>query len=306
MNRAVKRPKLIVILGPTASGKSDLAVKLAKKFNGEVISADSRQVYTGLNLGTGKITKKEMAGVPHHLLDVANPKRRFTIADYKTLADAAIADIIARGKTPILCGGTGFYIQAIVDNIVLPDVPPNQKLRDKLTTIAEKSPDKIIAMLKKLDTNRAATIDTKNIRRVIRAIEIAKELGTVPAIQSKPLYDSLLIGLETKPEILRQKIDTRLLARLKKGMLNEARNLHTRGLSWKRMEELGLEYRYMALYLQKKISREQFIEQLGNAIWQYVKHQNTWFKKDQRITWHSLKHAKKIEKIVRAFIAPKK
>ena len=124
--------KIIVVLGPTSSGKSDLAVKLAKKFNGEVISADSRQVYKGLNIGTGKITKKEMRDIPHHLLDVASPKRQFTVTQYKKLADKSIKNILKHGKVPILCGGTGFYIQSIVDNIIIPEVPPNKKLEKSL------------------------------------------------------------------------------------------------------------------------------------------------------------------------------
>ena len=127
-----KKQKIIIILGPTATGKSDLAVRLAKKFGGEVISADSRQVYKGLDIGTGKITKKEMAGVPHHLLDVAHPKKVFTVSDYKKLAERACKKIWDGGKIPILCGGTGFYIQAVADNIVLPEVPPNKKLRAQL------------------------------------------------------------------------------------------------------------------------------------------------------------------------------
>ncbi len=165
--------KLIVILGPTASGKSDLVVKLAKKFGGEIISADSRQVYKGLNIGSGKITKKEMQGVPHYLLDVANPKRRFTVAQYQKLAFKKIKEIQRRGNIPFLVGGTGFYIQSIVDRIVIPEVKPNWKLRKNL---AQKTTDELFLMLKKLDSDRAKNIDAKNPRRLIRAIEIALSL----------------------------------------------------------------------------------------------------------------------------------
>src|SRR3990167_3851819 len=175
--------KIIVILGPTASGKSALAVKLAKKFNGEVISADSRQVYKGLNIGTGKITRKEMGGVPHYCLDVVSPKKIFTVADFKKCAEKAIEKIFAKNKTPIIVGGTGLYIQAVVDNITLPEVKPNWKLRKELE---KKTTEEMFKMLKKLDPERAKTIDAKNPRRLIRAIKTAEALGKAPNLEVDP------------------------------------------------------------------------------------------------------------------------
>ena len=176
--------KVIVILGQTATGKSALAVKIAKKINGEIISADSRQIYKGLDIGTGKITKKEMRGVPHHLLDVANPKKKFSVAEYQKLANSAIAEIITKGKTPIICGGTGFYIDAITKGIIFPEVPPNAKLRK---TLEKKSTEQLFDMLKNFDKSRARNIKEKkeqnNKVRLIRAIEIAKALGKVPKIK---------------------------------------------------------------------------------------------------------------------------
>ncbi|MCC6290472.1 tRNA (adenosine(37)-N6)-dimethylallyltransferase MiaA [Candidatus Nomurabacteria bacterium] len=163
--------QVLVIVGPTASGKSALAVQLAKKFDGEIISADSRQVYRGLDIGSGKITEKEKRGIPHHLLDIASPKRIFTVARYQKLAKQKIAEIIGRGKLPIICGGTGFYIQAIVDDLALPKVKPDSRLRKSL---AQKTVPELFKMLQKLDSNRARKIDRNNPRRLIRAIEIAK------------------------------------------------------------------------------------------------------------------------------------
>ena len=163
-----------MVLGPTASGKSDLAVRLAKTFNGEVVSADSRQVYRGMNIGTGKITKKEMRGIPHHLLSVASPKKTFDVVQWKEKADKAIADIIQRGKMPIICGGTGLYIKALVENVAYPDVPPDWKLRK---TLERKTTHQLFATLQKLDPLRAQTIDPRNPRRLIRAIEIVKHTG---------------------------------------------------------------------------------------------------------------------------------
>ncbi|MEK7081361.1 MAG: tRNA (adenosine(37)-N6)-dimethylallyltransferase MiaA, partial [Patescibacteria group bacterium] len=239
--------KILVVVGPTASGKSDLAVYLAKKFGGEVISADSRQVYKGLDVGTGKITKKEMFGISHHLLDVASPKRVFTVTEYKSLAEKALGDIWRRGKVPIVCGGTGFYIRAVIDNLIIPEVPPDKKLRRRLD---KKTVDELFAILKSLDPRRAKEIDAKNPRRLIRAIEIATALGHVPRLEaSLPSYDVLKVGLTLPDKILKQRIHIRLFARISRGMVAETKRLHKQGLSWKRMDELGLEYRYLARYL---------------------------------------------------------
>lgn len=276
------KPKIIVVLGQTATGKSDFAVELAKKVNGEIISADSRQVYKGMDLGTGKITKKEMRGIPHYLLDVASPKKVFSVSDFKKLADKKIEYIIARGKTPIICGGTGFYIDAVVDGIVLPEVPPNKKLR---SVLEKKSAEKLLEMLKKIDKNRAKNIDPKNKVRLIRAIEIAKALGKVPKVKSNKKYEVVKIGLTIPDQVLKEKIKTRLLARIKKGMLREIKKLHDGGVSWKRMEMLGLEYRYGALYLQGKITKQEMIEKLNTEIWHYSKRQKTWFKRDKNTIW---------------------
>lgn len=292
-------PKVLVIVGPTASGKSDLAVKLAKKFNGEIISADSRQVYKGLDIGTGKITEKEMQGIPHYLLDVASPKKKFTVQQYKTLAEKAIRKILKNGKLPIIVGGTGFYVQTLIDNISFPEVNPNPKLRKELK---DKTPQELFAILLELDHQRASVIDPNNPHRLIRAIEIAKKLGKVPAVQSKPKYTPLFIGIETEDETLKERIKSRLLARIDQGMLEEAERLHTEGLTWKRMEELGLEYRYMARYLQETISKEEMIEQLNMEIWHYAKRQKTWFKRDNRIKWLPGAEMKKIDKDIKAFL----
>ena len=281
--------KVIVILGQTSTGKSDFAVEIAKQINGEVISADSRQVYKGMDLGTGKITKKEMQKVPHYLLDVSSPSRIFTVNNYKKLADKKIEEIIKNKKIPIICGGTGFYIDTVVNNVIFPDVKPDPILRAKLE---KKTKEKLFEMLEKLDKKRAENIDKNNKVRLVRAIEIAKTLGKVPALQildvsgRRPTsVEFLKIGLTLPDELLKERINIRLTKRLKKGMLEEFKNLHKTGLSWKRMEALGLEYRYGAMYLQGKIDKKEMIEKINTESWHYAKRQKTWFKKDTNTIW---------------------
>ncbi len=241
------KPKIIVILGQTATGKSYLAVKIAKIFNGEVVSADSRQVYKGIDIGTGKITKKEMRGVPHHLLDITSLKHSFTVVQYKKLAEKKMKEIVARGKVPILCGGTGFYIDAVTKGIVLPEVLPNLKLRKIL---GNKSAPKLFKILKKLDKNRSKNIDSKNKVRLIRAIEVAKALGKVPPFTAvKPLYEFVKIGIRVPEETLKRKINLRLRKRIRGGMAIELHELHKKGVPWRRFMELGFDQKYVALYL---------------------------------------------------------
>lgn len=287
-----------MILGQTSTGKSDFAVEVARHIGGEVISADSRQVYKGMNLGTGKITKKEMKKVPHHLLDVASPKKTFSVSNFKKLADKKIKQILKRGAVPIICGGTGFYIDAVVDGIVLPEVPPNKKLR---VILSKKNTDELYLQLKKLDPIRAETIDRKNPVRLIRAIEIAQALGSVPTPSHRQgLWLGVLkIGLALPDEVLKEKIKVRLLARIKKGMIKEIENLHKEGISWKRMEALGLEYKYGALCLQNKITKQEMIEKLVTETWQYAKRQKTWFKRDKNTLWIDPRHLHEKAKAIR-------
>ena len=277
------KPKIIVVLGQTATGKSDFAVEVAKKIGGEIISADSRQVYKGMDLGTGKITKKEMRGVPHYLLGVTSPSKIFHVNDFQKNTFKKIEEIIEKGKIPIICGGTGFYIDSIVDGNIFPEVPPNKKLRSSLE---KETVEKLFVLLNKLDSNRAKNIDKNNKVRLIRAIEIAKTLGKVPSLgTNKSKFEVMKIGLTLPPEILKERIHNRLLSRIKKGMIKEVENLHKNGVSWKRMNELGLEYRNVALYLQNKTTKEKMIEKLNTEIWHFAKRQNTWFKRDKEIIW---------------------
>jgi len=270
------KPKVLVICGPTATGKSDTAVDLALKLNGEVISADSRQVYKGLDLGSGKITQEEMRGVPHHLLDAADPEEIFSVSDFVVLGIEAIEDILKRGKLPIICGGTGFYIDALIHNTQFPEVQSDQNFRSKLES---KSLDELQNMLKEKDPNRFMTIDSKNKVRLVRALEIIESNGLVPAIEREIKYDAGYICLDFPNPVLHERITKRLYNRLEKGMLNEAFILHKNGLSFKRMKDLGLEYKYMAMHLLEEISHKEMCEQIILKSIQYAKRQRTWFKK---------------------------
>jgi len=281
--------KLLVVVGPTASGKSALGVRLAQKFNGEIISADSRQVYRGLDIGSGKVTKREMMGIPHHLLDVTSPKRRFTVAQYRSRAIEAMASILRQGKLPILVGGTPFYIYSVVDGWTIPEAKPNLLLRKKL----EKLPvEKLFLNLKKLDPARAETLrqssgQAKNKRRLIRALEIVLTTKKpVPTFKKRPLpYPVLFLGLKKTPQELKKRIAKRLTIMLKKGFLKEVNKLRSRGLSWKRIEEFGFEYKYAAWYLQKGISKQEMMQKIQSATEDFARRQMSWFKKDSRIRW---------------------
>lgn len=304
MNQKLKtiNYKLITILGPTASGKSELAIKLAKKFNGEIVSADSRQVYKSLDIGTGKVTKKEMKGIPHHLLDVASPKRRFTVAQYRKLALKAINKIQKKNKIPILCGGTGFYIQAVVNGIIIPEVKPDWRLRSNLNKL---SAAELYQKLKKLDPKRAKTIEKKNKRRLVRAIEIImKTKKPVPPFKKQPLpYPVLIIGIKKSLEELKKIIEKRFLKWLRQGLIKEVKNLKKSGLSWKKIEDFGIHYRVIAQYLQRKLNYQEMIAKSLKELVDYVRRQMTWFKCDKRIIW--VKNYKEAEKLIKKFLKNK-
>jgi len=292
--------RVIVVLGPTASGKSELAVKLAKKFNGEIISADSRQIYKGLDIGSGKVPSDKISnfqfliskkdyfykGIRHHLLDVANPKRTFTVAQYQKLAKKALQEILAKNKLPIVCGGAGFYIDSLIYDYKLPAVPPQPKLRKQLE---KKSTEELFKQLKKLDPRRAKTIDKHNRRRLIRAIEIClttnKPNPPITKVMGRPShnfskYDVLKIGIKKMPVELKKRIRKRVKKMIQTGLIQETKKLQKSGLSWKRICELGFEYKYPALFLQNKINKKEMVNEMISENIKYTKRQMTWFKRD--------------------------
>ena len=272
-------PKLIVIEGTNASGKSGLGVTLAKTFNGEIVTADSRQVYRGLDLGSGKITPEEMQGVPHHLLDVRNPGEFFSMADFQRLAYEAIDDILSRGKVPFLVGGTGLYVDAVADGYELSEKAPDPELRAHLETF--ETPALYEMLLERLPD---ADIDPKNRHRVMRALERLEAEDYQPGTKS-PRFTLLKLGVTWPRPILKERIDERLDRRLDAGMVQEVKALLDQGTSEEFLVKLGLEYKYLTWYLTGKISYEQMKEELGNAIKKFAKRQMTWFRRDDRIHW---------------------
>lgn len=272
-----KQPHIIVVLGPTASGKSDFAVDLALKENGEIISADSRQVYKGLDIGTGKITAEEMKGVQHHMLSTYDVDEDVSVARYARDAAPIIEAILARGKTPIICGGTGQYIDALIFDTQLPAVPPNKQLREDLEKL---STEELVARLAARDPSRLATIDTHNRVRLIRALEIVESLGHVPPQDTPQFrYETTIYIMNPSRELLRERITKRLEKRLALGMIDEVATLLKHGYSPAHMKRFGLEYDVIARYIQGLLTEEKMKEELINKSMQYAKRQQTWNKK---------------------------
>ncbi len=294
---------LIVIVGPTASGKSDMALRLAKKFNGEIISADSRQVYKGLTIGTAKVKgvwKKKtyiFENTPHFCIDMVSPKQLFTAADFKVCAQAAISHIHADNKLPIIVGGTGFWIDTLLYDMNLPHVSPNNILRKKLE---KKSVQSLFNMLKKIDSNRADSIEQKNPRRLIRAIEIATAIGKTPSLIKKNPYRALWIGIAPRQDLLNRSITARSCSMVRHGLLQEIKKLLTRGVTKKRICEFGFEYTLALDVMEKKIPTNHLPELLAHQTLRYAKRQMRWFKRNKEICW--ITKSQKAEQLVKKFL----
>ena len=272
--------KLIAVVGTNASGKSGLGIALARHYGGEVISADSRQVYRGLDLGSGKVTPEETAGVPHHLLDVCDPGAFFTMADFQRLAYAAIDDIGSRGKLPFLVGGTGLYIDAVCDGYVLSNIEPDLQYRRELEQL---STEKLWELLEAAQPGSG--VDRQNRNRVMRRLEKLHD-GDDGGVHKEPRYDVLKLGVTWDRPTLCDRIDQRLKTRMAQGMLAEVQGLLDAGVSEDFLYRLGLEYRYLSQYLLGKGGSEAYmLEELAKAIKRFAKRQMTWFRRDKTIHW---------------------
>lgn len=274
--------KLVVIAGTNASGKSGLGIELAKKYGAEIVSADSRQVFEGLDLGSGKVTPEEMQGVPHHLIDVAKPNDFFSLTDFQDKAYEAIDDIIARGSKAFLVGGTGLYVNSVVDGFNIKREPVDEALRNELTA---KSIEELIALLEEKNPDVLKTIDLKNKRRLERAAERAIK-GITEEPKNTPRYETLVLGVTWDREILYARIKERLDRRLDQGMLDEVKNLRANGATDDFLYSLGLEYRFILMYLRGEFgSFNAFYNKLFMEIRHLAKEQMTWFRKRQDMHW---------------------
>jgi len=317
MDRNINSHKIVVIAGPTASGKSDLAIKIAQKYNGEIISADSRQVYRGMDIGTGKVSQDKTFPVPnskfksqnekfrykdfysegikHYLIDVVSPKKQFTASDFKRLGEKAIKEISAKGKLPVVVGGTGFYIDILLGRMNVAQVPPNFKLRAKLE---KQSAEQLFKLLRKFYPKRATTIDPHNKRRLIRALEIFQTTKSAKGTKGannlhhdrvknySTHFQILWIGKNPGRKTLAHKIKKRLDERLKLGMIEEIKRLREQKITWKRLDDFGLEYRWISRFLKARnykpktateFKKSEFYKNLLKNIIRYSKRQMTWF-----------------------------
>lgn len=277
-----EKPCIIAVVGPTATGKTNVAIMLAEELNGEIISADSRQVYRGLDIGTDKISEEKKRGIPHHLIDVADTTEHFTAADFRDMARNAAAEIQKREHVPIIAGGTGFYIDAFVGRAHLPDVPPNPELRAKLE---QKSAEELFEELRAKTPERAQTIDPHNKRRLIRALEIYNSLGHIPTAENTEQYEVCWIGLDRDDAELYERIQKRAEEQLTEGLLSEIATLEQRALPEERWREFGFEYTVGRKYHHNEISLEEAVRELTEQNWQYARRQRTYFRANTDITW---------------------
>ncbi len=279
-------PRIICIVGPTSSGKTALSVEVAKKFNGEIVNADARQVYRGFVIGTGQPTIQAQQGISHHLFGFVDPEQVYSVTDWKVAALAAIREIVGRGKLPILVGGTGLYIQSLVDNYEPPTVPPQPELRAEM---ADRSLEQLVRRLEQLDPDAVTWVDLKNRRRVERALEVVTATGKSfkeQRLQGEPLVEACLIGLQRSPEELRTRINAAIERMLADGWKEEVEKLHASGIPWDAPAMSSIGYRDVGELIREEVSLEEAVEHIRTATWQYAKRQLTWFKKDQRIQWH--------------------
>jgi len=287
------KPKILVILGTTSAGKTSLGVKLAVEFNGEIISADSRQVYKGMDIGTGKdLGEYKVNGkkIKYHLIDVVSPKQKFDLAKYQKLAGQAILDILSRGKLPIIVGGTGLYIQALVDNLKLSNVKPDLKKRAFLEKLSVPELFKKLIKLKPEFAAHLNNSDKNNKRRLVRYIEVVSTSGFEKTGRQDSPHHFLVIGLDFSDEIIKDRIIKRIKDRLdNEDMVQEVEDLHKSGLTWERLESFGLEYKFISQYLQEKFDYEIMVDKLSTASYRFAKRQKTWFrrwqKQGQKINW---------------------
>ena len=274
---------LLVVLGPTASGKTELGVRLARWIGGEIISADSRQVYRGMDIGTGKdlaVYGRGGSAVPYHLIDILNPDDEFSVFAYQEHFDRCFAEITERGQIPVMVGGTGLYLEAVIRGYRMPAVPENRALREEFE---REEMEFLRRRLLAISGGLHNSTDLLERQRLIRAIEIADFTRNHPdAIRTRIPIAPLILGIRCERDVLRRRITERLASRLEEGMIEEVRRLRQQGLSWERIDSFGLEYRYIARYLQERMGSDEMFQKLNTCIHQYAKRQETWFRRMEK------------------------
>ncbi|MGB0388746.1 MAG: tRNA (adenosine(37)-N6)-dimethylallyltransferase MiaA [Ardenticatenaceae bacterium] len=287
-------PPLIVIVGPTAVGKTATSIRLALRFNGEVISADSRQFYRGMDIGTAKPSTQEQATVPHYMLDICEPSESLSLAQFQEWAYRHAADMTRRGKVPFLVGGTGLYVRAVVEGYGIPRVPPDEVLRAKLVAFAEKfGHEALHERLVEVDPEAATAIDGRNVRRVVRALEVYEKSGTpISVLQRKtpPPYQILQIGLIRAREGLYERVDRRIAAMLEAGLIDEVKRLLEAGVSTECPSMSALGYRETVAFLGGQLATvEELAHEIGRNTRRFIRTQSNWFRRtDRRIQWFDL------------------
>ncbi|MFQ5855579.1 MAG: tRNA (adenosine(37)-N6)-dimethylallyltransferase MiaA [Anaerolineae bacterium] len=295
ISRIAHQPPLVVIVGPTAVGKTDITIRLAEEFNGEIVSADSRQIYRRMNIGTAKPTPAERARVPHHLIDIVDPDQAYHVAQFQTAAYAAIDDIHSRGKVPFLVGGTGQYVHSVIEGWQIPPVPPDPDLRRRLYAEAEgHGPERLHRRLSEIDPGAAERIHPNNIRRVIRALEVYEATGRpISDWQDKhpPAYCILQIGLTMDREALYRRIDVRVDQMIAGGLVDEVRTLLAAGYTFDRPAMSSLGYGEFEAYFQGEATLEEVVQTIKHETHRLVRHQYNWFSEDApNIHWFDVEH----------------
>ena len=288
------KPQIVCVVGPTASGKTDFAIRLAKERRGEVVSCDSMQIYQYMNIGTAKPTAEEMQGVPHHMLDFVDPKVSYSVADFVKDARNCIAEILERGNLPVLCGGTGLYIDSILNQIEFAEEKTDTKYREFLQNLAENEGNEAVHRLLELsDPEEAKKVHPNNVKRVIRALEIQKTTGMTKTeadrlAKKEPIYDAEIFGMQMDRERLYQRIDLRVDRMIEQGLVEEVKALLQRGIPKEATAMQAIGYKELVAYLDGTVMLDAAIEDIKRESRRYAKRQLTWFRRNKAIQWISV------------------
>lgn len=298
------RDKIIAIVGPTASGKTALSIEIAKRYGGEIVSCDSMQIYKYMDIGTAKPTKEEQDGIPHYMINEISPAENFSVVDYAERARGYIDDILSRGKLPVLVGGTGLYLDSVINNTKFSEAEADEEYRNELYALAKNEGNEAVhKLLEEVDKESAEKIHANNLRRVIRALEIYKTTGktmTQVNLESlrEPLYDALIIGINMERELLYERINKRVDIMMEQGLCEEVQSILDMGIGKDTTAMQAIGYKELIAYFDGEISKEEAIEKIKQESRRYAKRQLTWFRRNENINWVLLQSDYNYDKIV--------